>query len=233
MTVGVAVALYFPKGLSRSIKEEEISTKLGALHLPLERINQVLFSRVDKVYFEHLKPDVWFNIVAYISDSNDGVRSYYKEHDWLKCFILLLDKESSSDMSKDYQAAYDKFELAPAEFIKQIGRFSELLLTRDLCKLLLEYLGKSTHEDSDGLLLGFWVRLQAEIHDIMQSARFSSIATTTKANRLKSLDRMRLSLRQIRESKPEYSHSSTINQLQECLERFIDDKELQTTDESK
>ena len=235
MTVGIAVALYFRKGLSRSIKEEELFTKLGALHLPLKRINQVLFSRVDKVYFEHLKPDVWFNIVAYISDSNDGVRSYYKkhEHDWLRCFILPLDKESSSDISKDYQAAYDEFERAPAEFIKQIERFSALLLTRDLCKLLLEYLGKSTHEDTDSLLLGFWVRLQAAIHDIMQSARSSSTANTTQASHLDSLDQMRLSLQQFRESKPEYSHSPTVNQLQECLDRFIEDKELQTTDTSK
>lgn len=171
--------------------------------------------------------------MAYISDSNDGVRSYYKEHDWLKCFILPLDKESSRDMSEDYQGAYAKFELAPAEFIKQIERFSALLLTRDLCKLLLEYLGKSTYEHSAGFRLGFWVRLQAAIHDIMQSARSSSTATTTQANHLESLDRMRLSLQQFRKSKPEYSHSSTVNQLQECLDRFIDDKELQTTDTSK
>ena len=203
------------------------------MHLPLERINQVLFSRVNKGYFEHLKPDVWFDIVAYISDSNDGVRSYYKEHDWLKCFILPLDKESSSDMSEDYQGAYAKFELAPAEFIKQIERFSALLLTRDLCKLLLGYLGKSTHAHGDGNPLGFWIRLQAAIHDIMESARSLSITTTTQANHLESLARMRPFLQQFRESEPECSHSSTVNQLHKCLKRFIEDRELQTTDTSK
>ncbi|MCJ1382115.1 hypothetical protein MMC17_005227 [Xylographa soralifera] len=233
MTIATIISLYCSIKMSRSFKEKQLSVKLQALHLPFKRINQLLFSSVNKGYFEHLKPNVWFDMVAYISDSNDGVRSYYKKHDWLKCFILPLDKESSGNMSEDYQGAYAKFELAPAEFIKQIERFSELLLTRDLCKLLLEYLGKSTHENRDDLLLDFWVRLQAAIHNIIQSARSSSTATTTQANHLESLDRMRLSLQQFRESKSEYSHSSTVNQLQECLNRFINDKELQITDTSK
>jgi hypothetical protein len=191
------------------------SEKLQALRLHSKRITQLLFSDVEKGYSEHLKSDVWFDIVTYISSSNDGVRSYHEKHHWLERFIIPFDPEISSEVSEGFQGARVEFELAPAEFIGHIERFSELLKTRDLCKLLLEYLGKSTDKDKRYSKLQFWISLQVTILDIMQSARSLSTATTTHTYDSKSSDRIRQSLQQFRESSPGDSCSSAAGQLQE------------------
>ena len=93
-------------------------------------------------------------MVEYITNPDDGVRSYHSDRQWLAHFILPFDTERSSGV-EDFEAARVEFERRPTDFIKHIERFFELLKTRDLCKLLFSYLGINTDVKKSSDELGF------------------------------------------------------------------------------
>ncbi len=165
--------------------------------------------------------------MTYISNSDDGVRSYHEKHDWLERFIFPVDAEVSSGIPEDFRAARAEFKLRPLEFIEHIRKFSELLETRDLCKLLFEHLGKSTDEDVRCSKLQSWISLQVAILGVMQSAKFSSTTTTTHAYDSESSKRIVLLLQQLPESSGGDSYSSAAGQLRKFLKRTIDHKALE------
>ena len=232
VTVTFALAL-FERFTCRSLTILVQSIRFELLQLHPRRINQLLFSDVQKEYIEHLKPQIWFNMVAYISKANDGVRSYHEQHRWLECFILPLDLKASSKAFEDFHNAHVAFELAPAEFTERVERFSELLETRDLCRLLMENLGNNTDKDERYSKLRFWISLQANILDIMQPPGDSMTSTTISAHDLVFSDRIQSSLQQFRKSGPAHSHFSAADQLEKFLNRLTNDDELQTTHGSK
>lgn len=231
MTIGVIAVSYLIKKLSRGIKLDFQLEKLESLLLPPKRITQLLSSNVQKTYFEHLNDDVWFDIVSYISNPVDGARSHHQKHPWLECFILPLNEKVPSEVSEFFQSAHIKFELAPTEFILHVERFSELLKIRDLCQRLLGWIENSTNEDQRYSKLHFWISLQAEIYDIVQSGKSSSTAST-QVQPSETLDRIQSSLRRFRDSGVVDSFSSAAKHLQNFLKRSIDVKELQISETS-
>ena len=194
MAITFCAALYFRKGLLRHIKKDLYSSKLKRLLLDSKRIAQVLFLDFDKGYHEHLNLDVGLNMAAYISKPTDEVHSYCEKYRWLERFILPFDLETSNEISEDFHDAHVAFELAPAEFAEHIERFSELLETRDICKLLFRYLGEIDNKDNRYSMLQFWVPLQAAIFNIITSVRSSNIATTIEPYDQDLSDRLGLSL---------------------------------------
>ena len=225
--------LYSVKKTFRLTKKVAHFNKLRALKLPSRRIAQLVFTDVEKKYFEYLTHDDWFDIVTYISNSDDGARSYHQQNPWLECFILPWSLKASSEVSKIFQSAHVKFELAPTEFIEKVERFSKLLQTRDLCKLLLEYLGNDINEDRSSSMLQFWMSLQAGILEIMQSEKSLSTALITQALGSQSFNQTQGFLQHFRESRFETSYLSVPTQLQDFLTRSTDDKEMHTLNSSK
>lgn len=207
------------------MKTQILSENLKARRVRPERITQLLYS-VDKGYSYYVEPDVWFDMVAYTSDSNDGVRSYHEKYHWLERFILPFDPENSSDISDDFHGARIEFELRLGEFIEHIEKFSELLKIRDLCKLLLEeYIEKETYEKTKDLKLRFWIELHVQILDIMRPPKLPSTAATTHTHDLQSS--------KFRDSNPGESYSSAAGQLQKFWARSINDEELKKKYKSK
>lgn len=76
---GVFEMLYFRKYLSWAMKTQILSENLKARRVRPKRITQLLYS-VDKGYSDYVEPNVWFNMMAYTSNSNDGVRSYHEKY---------------------------------------------------------------------------------------------------------------------------------------------------------
>lgn len=117
---------------------------------------------------EYFISDLWFDMVVYLSESDDGVRLYHTKHQWLESFILPGPSDSSRILAEEFQAARIAFELKPAEFIRHIEKFSKILKTRDLCDLLMEYFEKG----NTMALLNLWIDIQAEIVPLMELGAF-------------------------------------------------------------
>ena len=215
-------SLYF-FNFSKDVKEEIMSKNLESLMITPERVKQVLFSRVQMRYSKHLRSDVWFEMVNYISRPDDGVQKFLEKHRWLECFVSSSDTANTSDILEELQRAYSEFELNPTGFVNNIQSFSKLLCTRDLCKQLFSYFGEVGHDPgtNNDRATSFWIKLQAGIFDIMQSGgpRISSGIELLQWNRIQnSLDRVKVPTRSS-------ADSSASNQLQECLNRFCENKE--------
>lgn len=212
--------LYNWKHISWSIHTDILYVTLHALRLRGGRIPQILYSSVDKVYSEYVEPDVWFDMVEYISKSNDGVRSYHETYPWLERFILPFDPEDSSEISDDFQGARVDFELSPGEFIAHIETFSNLLKIRDFCKSLSEYFGKEKEKTMDWKLRS-WMELYVKILNIMRPTKVSSTAAIIDTHDSESSNLVMLSLEKFRDSNPGESYSSAAGQWQSFLQRSI------------
>lgn len=237
-TISVITATYFLMDAYSKYKTRYVEfafqiERYKSLLIDPQRILQIIFLDFRKKAFEYIEHDVWFNIVTYVSNSDDGARSYHHKNPWLECFILPLDLKLPSEVSGNFQSAHIKFELAPREFIEQVERFSELLKTRDMCKLLFKWAVSSIDEDQRYPKLEFWISLQAAIQDIMQSEKHSGTGSAIQTHIAKNIDLIQLSLQRFCESRMENSLSSVANQLQKFLQRSINDKELQTSETSK
>ena len=194
-----------------------------------EKIDRILYSTVHKRYSEYVEPDVWFDMVTYISDPNDGVRSYYEKYHWLERFILPFDPENSREVSDDFQGARVEFELRPGEFIEHIEKLSQLLKTRDLCKELLNYFSNETHDETRDWKVRFWTELYARILGIMGPPKFEDGPWYDS----QSSYGVELSLKKYRDSNPGEPYSSAAGQLQKFWARSINDEVLKKEEESK
>ena len=182
-----------------------------------ERINQFLNS---------IESEFWYDMVAYMSDSNDGVRSYLEKYQWLDCFILPFDPENSSRTS-DFQGARVEFEVRPAEFIGHIETFSKLLKIRDLCELLLTDLGVETDEEKRDQKLESWIEFHTFIQYTVQPLQSSDSAGRIARWFELCSSRLKLSLQKYRHSDPGQSYSTAADQMQNVLARMANIKELE------
>ena len=224
--------LYFRTTLLSWLRGIAYGGSLQRLLLDQKRIEQLAFSDIDKGYSEHINTDVWFDMVEYISKPTDGVRSYHEKYRWLENFILPLDLDRPREVLEDFHDARVAFELAPTEFTEHIERFSELLKTRDLCRLLIKYLGDGS-KDEQYSKVHLWTQLQADIIYILRPSENRDNHISMQGCDLEATNRVGLSLRHFQDSGPEDYDSSAAGLLQEFLKRLTRDEESQKTEKSK
>lgn len=222
-------------GLFGDFQESLLLDSLQSLKISPERIEQIRFSRFQKSYSKHLRSDVWFEMVRYISRPDDGVQKFLEKHRWLECFVFSLDVANTGDVSEELQRAYSEFELNPIPFVQNVQSFSKLLCTRDLCKRLFSYLGEEsiigTHGVDKDYATSFWIQLHAGISNIMQSDGDGTPVSSIED--LEQWDRMQHSLDRVKVPTRTSAESSASNQLQECLRRFRENKEMNRTAQGK
>ena len=196
-------------------------------------------------YSEHLRSDVWFEMVSYISSPDDGEQKFLEKHRWLECFVFSSDAANLGDVSGELQHAYSEFELNPTTFVNNIQSFSKLLCTRDLCKQLFSYFGEESegilskllctlrqqlysysggeHIENNSRAASLWIQLQAGIFNITQSDGDGTSASSIEQP--EEWSRMQKYLDREKEPTETPAESLASNQLQECLNRFREDKE--------
>lgn len=183
------------------------------------------------LFLSSIEPELWYDMVVYMSDSNDGVRSYLEKYQWLDCFILPFDPENSSRIS-DFQGAHVEFELRPAEFIRHIETFSKLLKIRDLCEILLMDLGEETDEEKRDQKMQSWMEFHTDIQYFVQPLQSSDGAGRIARRFELCSSRLKLSLQKYRHSGQSY-FSTAADQMQNIFARRANIKEVEKRFQSK
>lgn len=235
LAVNVLALAFFRNNIYRYFLLSFQYTKHLLRRTPRKRAFQRLFVDVEKRLSKVEISDVWFDISSYLSDPNDGVRSYHGKHQWLECFLFSEPDESARVSPEKFQRARVAFELTPAKFIDHVERLSALLTTRDLCDKLLEYLSKDTSDwaermgfyaGSSDSKLKFWIQLYAQLLPLTNPEAILDSQVITKANtkNSKHLEQTLQLLTNVLEPGSKTSHVVAGGKLQRFLKQSIADK---------
>lgn len=221
-TVLSLLTIYIYIKLYRRFKFLQQSTQLGYSG---KRISQLLFSTGRKKKSRYFLSDLWFDIVEYIRNPDDGLHSYLSQNPWLEGFVRPSEKDRASwTFEESFKSARKEFELNPEEFVRHLEQFFEYVWVRDLSESLIAYI---TRPSDRHRRMEIWISIQNKIDLLSRSADVSD----PSAIPLASSTALKRSLSVIEGIKVSEAESlATRDQLKRFIQRSVDDGQSRKDD---
>lgn len=146
------------------------------------RAEQLCFEESREEKSELFVSQSWFDIVGFITASNDVLRTRHGRYPWLWDFM----PASSGDQSvgkrpTNFENARNQFDLHPGIFIERLEAFAKDLSIQNMSHAMINYV---SDEENDFKRLECWYRLQSHISKLMEDPYDrTNLAKNTGAHR--------------------------------------------------